>query len=436
MKICVIGAGVAGLTAAYELGKEGNDVIVIEKDDSPGGQAASFEIGGYQLDRFYHHVFTGDQYFHRQIDELGLTDDMMWLRSRMGVYHGDRIRSFGTPLDLLRYSPLPLIDRIRFGLVVLKLQRLDDWHPLEDIKAMEWISANASDKILEVIWGPLLRGKFGEKADQVAMSWLWNKIKLRGDSRSKGGGVEKLGYLKGGFQRAMDALVDKINTASGEVRLSREVSSLSKEQNGFVVKTAAGETIKSDKVLVTTPTPIFLKLCAELPTDYKDKLSTLSYQAAQTLVFSCRRSLSDIYWLNVTEPGFPFIGVIEHTNYVSSEHYGGQNLVYISNYLDASEPAYSMSADNLLRHYLPYIQKINPDFSLADVADLHMFKDPHGQPVIFTGYRDYLPKMETPLSGLYLANTSQIYPEDRGINFSIRLGQQAAKAILVGQKKF
>jgi protoporphyrinogen oxidase len=430
MDICVIGAGTAGLTAGYRLSLSGHKVTVLEQSDFIGGQAGAFQIEGYMLDRFYHHVFTGDSHFHGLVQEMGLSSEMLWLRSKMGVYHDSKVFPFGTPLDLLRFSTLPFVDRVRFGLLALKLQKLDDWHPLESISATDWIRANASPAILDTIWGPLLRGKFGDKMDSVAMSWLWNKIKLRATSRSKGGGVEKLGYLKGGFYRLMQALADSISAKGGAVITKSNVESIKREGKKLSLIANGQGAGSFDQVLVTTPTPLFLSLCQELPADYRATLSKLEYQAAQTLVFSCKRSLSNMYWLNVTEPDFPFIAVIEHTNYVPRELYGGKNLVYVSNYLDAGEKAFSLDAPSLLKHYLPFLQKIAPDLTADDIQELHMFKDAYGQPVIRTDYRNFLPELQTPIPGLWLANTSQIYPEDRGVNFSVRLGEQVAAAML------
>ncbi len=422
MKIGVVGGGLAGLTAGYELAKKGHQVLLLESQPYLGGQASTFEIEGALLERYYHHIFTSDEDMMSLIEELGLQERMQWLPSKVGFFYRGQIYDFVTPFDLLRFKPLGFLERIRAGLVTLYLQRFGDWRALEDISAQEWMRRYAGRQAYEVIFAPLLRAKFGEYADQVTMAWLWSKFKFRVGSRGRGMTRELLGYMDGSFQLFIDALVEGITTRGGEILTGRPVERVTIE-GGKVTGIQAGDVWLVDKVIATVPSFIFLDIVPELAQEYADQLRRVHYQTNLCLVLKMKRSLSRIYWLNISDPTFPFVGAIEHTNLIPAEKYNGKHILYLSTYVSRSDPLYSTAADELLMYYLPSLRKINPDFDVDWLEDLWLYREDAAQPIITCGYSRRIPSHRTPLEGLYLANTTQIYPEDRGMNYSVRLGR-------------
>ncbi len=430
MKIGVIGGGLTGLTAAHELAKMGHQVVLFEREPYLGGQASTFEVEGTRLERYYHHIFTGDRDMMALIEELGLTDKMLWLASRVGFFYEGQICDFVTPLDLLRFQPLGFFQRIRAGLVTLYLQRFGDWRELEDFTAGEWIRRYAGRQAYEVIFRPLLRAKFGEFSDQVTMAWLYSKFKDRVGSRSKGMTRELLGYMEGSFQPLVDALAERVTSLGGQVLSGRGVQEV-KIERGKVKAVVAGDEWQLDRVVATVPSFVFLDIAPGLPEEYAQQLREVSYQSAFCLVLKIRHSLSHIYWLNISDPSFPFVGAIEHTNLIPAERYNAKHILYLSNYVSRSDPLYSATEEELLTHYLPSLQQINPEFGEDWVEKLWLFREDAAQPVITCGYSSRIPSHRTPVEGLYLANTTQIYPQDRGMNYSVRLGKTAAQ--LAGQ---
>lgn len=425
MRIGVVGGGLAGLTAAYELAKKGYQVVLFESQPYLGGQASAFEVEGTRLERFYHHIFTSDEDMIGLIEELGLTGRMQWLASKVGFFYEGQIYDFVTPFDLLRFKPLSFAQRIRAGLVTLYLQRFGDWRKLENISAQHWMRRYAGRQAHEVIFAPLLRAKFGEYADQVAMSWLWSKFKFRVGSRGKGMTRELLGYMDGSFQRFVDALADGITSRGGTILTSTPVERIT-VKGGKVTGLQAGDRWAMDRVIATVPSFVFVEAVPDLVGQYADLLRQVSYQTSLCLVLKMKRSLSRIYWLNISDPSFPFVGAIEHTNLIPSEKYKGKHILYLTNYVSRSDPVYSLSGEELLKRYLPSVKKINPDFDVDWVEDLWLFREDAAQPIITVGYSRQIPPYETPLGGLYLANTTQIYPQDRGMNYSVRLGRVVA----------
>jgi protoporphyrinogen oxidase len=422
VKIGVVGGGLTGLTAAYELAKEGHQVLLWEKAPYLGGQAGTFEIEGTLLERYYHHIFTGDADMMGLIEELGLSERMQWLASKVGFFYEGEIYDFVTPLDLVRFRPLRFGQRIRAGLVTLYLQRFGDWKRLEEFTAEDWIRRYAGEQAYEVIFAPLLRAKFGQFSDQVTMAWLWSKFKDRVGSRTKGMTRELLGYMEGSFQPFIDALADGVTARGGQVLVDTPVERLTIEDRR-VKGVVAGDVWSVDQVIATVPSFVFLQIAPDLPEEYASGLREVSYQSALCLVLKMKHSLSRIYWLNISDPSFPFVGAIEHTNLIPAEKYHGKHILYLSNYVSRTDALYSASADELFEHYLPSLRKINPEFQEDWVEELWLYREDAAQPIITRGYSRRVPSYQTPVEGLYLANTTQIYPQDRGMNYSVRLGK-------------
>jgi protoporphyrinogen oxidase len=431
MKIAIIGGGIAGLTAAYELTKAGHETVVYERDPELGGQAGTFPVGGTRLERFYHHIFTSDWHIIGLLDELGLGCKLQWIPSKVGWFYGGKVYDFVTPMDLLRFTPLSLVDRVRAGVVSLYLQRKTDGLTYENTTAASWIQRYAGRNVYRVLWNPLLRGKFGQQAEEVSMTWFWGKMHLRFGSR-KGLGKESLGYLTGSFQVMVDQLAKQVLAQGGSIRPHSPVERVLVEDGRAGGIRTGGRDEPADRVIATVPSFAFLGMAPELPASYAEILRKVSYQAALVLVLQISRSLSPKYWLNISDPKIPFVAAIEHTNYIPPESYGGKRLLYLSNYLSAEDPLFRASKDEVIAAYTPGVQRINPAFDASWIQESWLFRDPAGQPVVTRGYSQIIPAYRTPISGLFLANTTQIYPEDRGMNYSVRLGQTIARVVQDG----
>ena len=429
MKVAIVGGGVAGLTAAYRLLQGGHEVAVFEAAPELGGLVRTFDVAGEPLEAFYHHIFTTDTHIIGLIDELGLGERLVWRDSKVGFYHGGKIWPFVTPLDLLRFGPLPLKDRIRLGLAGVYLRRQNDWHRYEEVTAWEWMRKYAGQNALDVVWGPLLRGKFADQAEEVAMAWLWSKIHLRFSSRKTGASQkEQLGYLMGSFGVYLRELERRIRAAA-HVETSAPVDKITVGSGGHAdgIILADGRRWEADAVIACVPSERFMPMAPDLGAEYERRVKAARWQWALCYVLALKHSLSPIYWLNISDEDTPFIAVIEHTNFMEKERYGGNHLVYLSNYLTPNHDYFAMSDKELDDLYLPHLTKFNPKFSRDWINDRWVFKGPNAQPVIRRHYRHDLPDHRTSVPGLYLANMQQIYPEDRGQNYSIRMGEDVAR---------
>lgn len=432
-RIGIIGGGYAGLTAAYELQKQGYDVTVLEKYGQWGGQAATLPILGTRIEYYYHHLFGSDRHILDLMDELGIGDQLRWIESKVGWYYDGRIYNLVTPFDLIRFKPVSLFNRIKLGLMYLYMGRAGNWKRYENITARDWILRYMGREIYEKFWGPLLRGKFGDLADQVSMTWLWGKIKVRGSSRQGAEAKELLAYPQGSFDIITRALVDRLEAGGADLRTNQEVVELVTDPQdpcriaGVATKK---ETIPFDAVIATVPGYNMLEIAPpSLDGEYAEQLRSVRYQAAAVLLLVSKQSLSHIYWMNIADRTMPFVAVIEHTNYVPPSEYQGRHLIYVSNYMERDDPRYSMRANELFDLYAPHLKRINPAFDPSWIEKKIVMRAEAGQPVITCNYSERIPDHRTPIRGLYLANTLQIYPEDRGTNYSVRLGKNISSIV-------
>jgi protoporphyrinogen oxidase len=419
--IGVIGAGILGLTAALRFVQAGARVTVIEREERVGGLVASFEIGGSHLERFYHHLFRSDVDVQRLIAEVGLGDQLVWPLPDTSSLYGGQIYSVDSATDLLRFSPLPLTERVRLGaaLAYLKLER--NYHRFEDQTAAAWIKRWMGSEVYRVFWGPLLRAKFGQYADQVAMPWFWSRVHLRS---------QRLGYLRGGFYRLYARLAETLEGAGARVQLSTEVRAIRSEGGATVVDTSAGEE-RFDLLLATTPTRVFMRLAQGVPDEYRQRHDWGDYYGAHAVVLGLNRQLLDgVYWLNILDPDFPFLAAVEHTNYMPPSDYDGLHIVYLGNYLPMSDPLFQRSEEEVLDEFVGALARINPAFDQSWIVESHMFKAPFAQPIVTVDYHRHIPPHETPLAGVYLANMFQVYPQDRGQNYSVRMANEVAARML------
>jgi protoporphyrinogen oxidase len=422
-QVTIVGAGFTGLAAAYELVKKGVRVTVLEAEPELGGLAAAFDVGGEKLDRFYHHWFTNDQEVMGLIEELGLNDRVEISPTNTGVYYANNFFKLSTPWDLLNFTPLGLLDRIRLGLLALRARRVKDWKVLENKTAHEWLMELGGANVYRIVWQPLLKGKFGPYAEQVSAVWFWNKLKLRGGSRGKGG-EERLAYFKGGFVALAEALARRIEALGGKIELNTRVAEIVPVDGRWQTVTDGG-TISSDRVVATTALPLVAgMLRGWAAPDYLASLERIAYIGNVCLVLELDRPLSTTYWLNVNEPSFPFVGVIEHTNFERPETYGGRHIVYLSKYLPHTDRLYAMNADEFLDYALPYMQTMFPALQRDWIQAHHLWRARWSQPVVEKHYSALIPAQDAPQPGLHLCSMAQIYPEDRGTNYAIREGRR------------
>ena len=427
--VVVIGAGFTGLSAAWELARRGVAVTVLESEPDVGGLAGTFEVQGERLEKFYHHWFTNDAHVNDLVKELGVADRVVYRPTRTGMYFANTVFRMSSPTDVLRFTPLGVLDRLRLGILALRARGVKDWRPLEDLTAKEWLVRLGGREVYRVVWEPLLNGKFGPFASSISAVWFWNKLKLRGGSRDRTG-AEMLAYYRGGFAALADRLAEEVVRLGGVIRTGEAAVGLQVRDGAVAgVETTRG-VVWGDAVLATTALPIFADLVApHVDASYAKRLRAIDYLANVCLVLELDRSLSSTYWLNVNDPGFPFVGVIEHTNFEPASTYGGRHIVYLSKYLPEDADLFRMSDEEVLEYCVPYLERMFPEFRREWILGAHVWRARFSQPIVVKHYSRLIPEVETPVAGLFLGTMAQVYPEDRGTNYAIREGRRVGVQI-------
>lgn len=430
-KIGIIGGGVQGLSLAYFLSKNTKfSVSLFERNKNLGGLLGLLKIDGTYIEGFYHHLANHDRDIISLIKEIGLGENLIYAKSKIGIFYNDRIYPFSTPWDLLRFSPLNLLERLRVGIVSLYLRRLKKWEHLEKVSASVWLAKYMGRRAYEVIWEPLLRGKFGNHKDRISMAWVWNRIAWRAKTRTDNDRDEELVYPRGGFGLVVDRLAERIVGQGGQIFTEAAIESV-EAADGRVAVTVGGQKEIFDKVFVTTPVNVFLRLTKGLPSDDLARLSRIKYRGAHVALLVLDRQFfqDGYYWVSVNDRALPMLAVVEHTNWAPKADYGGKTVLYIGNYPDPADPINQMDDGAVLKLYEEHLQKLNPDFHRGWIEKYWIFKDPNAQPVAEIGYQDIIPDYQTPIENLYLVTMAQIFPDDRGTNNSVRQAKEVIKEI-------
>ena len=429
-KIAIVGAGYTGLMIGYRLVQKGYKVTIFEKEDFVGGLTSGFKLDSVPLEKIWHFLYLSDNYALDLAKELEVKDKLVFHNSTVSTYYDGKLYPFMSPKDLLFFSPISILSRIRTGLVGLYLKLLNNWHPLTKITAYDWMNKWAGREATKVIWKPLLEGKFGKYYDKVIMSWLWGRIKVRVDSQEGDG--EQLGYFKGGFGVLTDGLKNGIEKRGGQIKLNNEIKNIISRDGQVVIETEEGEEI-FDKVAVTTPSPVFANLLeknGEVKQSYLDKLRSIDYVGAIVMVFSSSQKISPYYWHNVNDDKIPFLVFLANSELAGTETYQGKHIYYIGFYAEHGHHYFRDNKDEIMAEWLKGVKKMFPDFSEEKITDKNLFKFKNAQHIVDLNYKSRIPAYQTPLKNVYLSNFSQIYPEDRGLNFAIRDGEKIAEMIM------
>jgi protoporphyrinogen oxidase len=434
MQVGIIGAGPAGMAAAWELSKAGHQVTIFEAEKRVGGLAAGFKDEGWdwQLEKFYHHWFQSDRDILGLIEELGYGDQVLFPRPKTSMWSNGKAHLFDNPVSMLMFPNMAWIPKIRFGVVGLYLRLSKNWQWMERFTAQEWLIRYMGQRAYEDLWRPMLIGKFGDVYDKVTMAWFWARIHTRST---------KLGTFQGGFQRFLDLFAERLGQKGVQIRLNQPVGRIAAAEKGLTVE-SMGQNYPFDAVISTASPRLLLKLAPDIAARdavYAQKMASLQSMGAVVVVAALKHQLmrDGTYWLNLpasspdkAKSEFPFVALCEHTNWLPKEHYAGDHLVYCGEYVPADHAYMTMPQEKLIELFLGTLKTFNPAYQADWVRRWWVFRAPYAQPIPFVNQSANIPALATPIQGLYSASMSQVYPWDRGTNYAVQIGKQVAAQVM------
>jgi protoporphyrinogen oxidase len=411
-----------GMAAAYQLVQEGHCPVIFEADDRVGGMTASFDFSGTAIERYYHFHCISDKAFLELLQELNLTDKMNWVETKMGYYYKGKVVPWGNPIALLTFPNLSLIAKFRYGLHAFLATKRNDWRALDKIDAVTWIKRWVGSEAYDVLWKKLFEFKFYQYSNDLSAAWIWSRIRRIGRSRYNLF-REKLGYLEGGSNTLLTAMKKYIETHGGEFRLSSPVSKVVIENNKIIGVEIKGIIEKFDKVISTIPLPYVPRVMPDLPENILNQFKAVKNIAVVCVIAKLKRRVTQNFWLNVNDDSMDIPGIVEYTNLRPMN----QHIVYVPFYMPGEHEKFKDSDQIFLDKVKRYLQTINPDLKDDDFIDLRASRYRHAQPICPPRYLEGLPPVALPVKGLWVADTSYYYPEDRGISESVEFGRMMAK---------
>ena len=426
----ILGGGITGLTAAFYLLRAGCRVTVIEAQPQLGGLATYYDFGPFFWDKFYHCILTSDQPLLALIRDLGLASDMRWTETKVGFFTRHGLHSMTSSLDFLRFPAISWWEKLRLGLGLLAVNRINDGLALEREPIGPWLTGKFGRGNYEKLWEPLLKCKLGSAREQTSASFIWATIKRLYSTREKDTSKkEKLGYVRGGYHTVFTSLAKQVEALGGEIVTSARVQRIQGIDGGRVRVDVLSDRLEFDSVIATMPSAIFAKLAPELDAPYRDRLEKVQYMGMVCAVMLLKRKLTPYYCTNITED-LPFTGIIEMTNLISLEETRGRHLVYLPKYTSPADPLFEADEGEVWNLFYPALKRAVPDLQDDEIERHMVFRERLVQPIPVLNYSSLVPPMLTGIPGLLLANTTQIVNSTLNNNEMVRIAKAAVDVIL------
>ena len=422
-KVAVIGAGPMGLAAAYELTKQGKQVDVYEYDDRIGGMSAHFDFNGMNIERYYHFVCGQDHPLFELMDELKMRDKLHWVDTRMGYYYNGQLHKWGDPFSLLKFPHLDIISKLRYGahMFFSSRRKKEQWQDLDSIDAVNWLKKGGGLKSYKVLWERLFKLKFHHYTDNLSAAWIWARIRRMGQSR-RSIFQEQLGYIEDGSETLLNRLQAEIEANGGRVLLNTPVQEVISDNHKVSAIKVDDNEVQYDQVISTIPLQYVPQIIPQLPDEHLRQYKQVQNIGVVCLLFKLKKSVTPNFWLNISDENFEIPGIIEMSNLRPlSEH-----TVYVPYYMPQSLDKFKWSDEQFADEAKAYIKNLNPDLSEDDFIDINVSRYAFAQPICQPDFAHHLPPMRSAIKGLFIADTSYYYPEDRSISESIHLGKQLA----------
>jgi protoporphyrinogen oxidase len=403
-KVAIIGGGISGLASGFRVAQLGHEVTLIEGEDFLGGLGTTFPYRGGHLERFYHCILPEDDALIRLIHEVGLGHELLWRGTDMGFMYRRKVYPMNTPMDLLTFAPLSIVDRFRMGLMGIRARTHGLSPQLDDVPVAEWIKGQVGERAFQILWRPLLEAKIGDQYPGIPALWLSSRM-----AREKNTKREVKGCLTRGYRSLIDAFERSLRHRGAEIRLQTRVEAIERDGEGLALQLTGGTRESFDAVVATSPLIQFQRMTQSLGLDPQLANLKLDYQGVVCAVFLLEKPLSRFYWMPTVDSGATCQGIIEMSNLVPLERSQGRYVTYLINYTHRDSELYKKSDDEILALYRKDLADLFPDAGRT-VVDEFLFRAPFVEPIWLLGYQKLCPPTSVLPGKLYLTCTAQVYP--------------------------
>ena len=409
--VAIIGGGIMGVTLAYRLSQQGFKVTIYERGQDIGGLASYIPYDGVRIDRFYHTILSSDMSMQTLIEESGVKNRLHFTATKQGFYDNGNIYPFSTPVDLMRYPPLTVFQRIRLGLQIIYAQFEDDWQKIDLIPVERWLVKVSGRSVYEKVWKPLLRAKFDTTSEHVPATYIWSRLKRMMGTRQGVTSKEMMCYLENGYYTLIEALATRCKDQGVTIHLNTAIQKIVLENGRAIgIQIEGGQFVKHDLIISTLPSPLLGDLIPDTPQAFRDQLMQQKYLGVLCPLFILKKSLIPYYVLNITDETIPFTAVVETTNLIDPVHVKGHHLIYLPKYLAPGNEMATWPDEKVKTEWLYYLKNMFPDFDEVWITDVIVQRARYVEPIRPMGTLHQIPTIKTPIPGMYMGNTVMIYP--------------------------
>lgn len=422
--LAVVGGGISGLSTTYFALKKGFSVSLFESTDRLGGLASSFDFSGITIDKYYHFICGGDYKLLEFSRRLGIGDRINFQPSKTAIFYNGRYYPFTTPFDLVLFSPISLISRLRFGLNILQSKYSRKWERLDTISAKDWLCRRIGEEAYKILWHPLLKIKFGKYYDSISAAWVWHRIHRVATSRKGPFSQEKMGYFRGSTRSLINEVKNEIKEMGGKIHLNSTIQKIIKKNKTFTLILDPDRQFDFDKIVLAVPLPVTIKLLKNLDPEYSYQLSSIKFFGVVCGIFRLKEKITAAFWLNINDSRIAANGLIEYTNLNPLKEITQDKIVYIPLYVPVEDKWFSLDEESLRSEFFNMIKIIKPSLTERAIIGFRSFKSPHAQAICTVGFKEKLLSVKTPIKNLFILDSTQIYPSDRALSALIELAER------------
>lgn len=434
IRIAVVGGGLMGIATAMKLaGRSQARVTIFEKDSRLGGLSSPYTWKGITCERFYHVVLSTDSLLLDFLRSIGLDDEVYWRESKSGFYGDGRLVSMSSVKDFIAFPFLTLWQKFRLGLGIVLSTRIRNVAKLDRTYVREWLTRLFGRRVYEKIWDPLLRSKLGASREKTSAAFIWATINRLYGARQGNARVERMGHVRGGYARVLERAGERLQSAGVRFLVDQEVTHVEAVVSGsnreISVRTRSGEH-RFDRVVLTLPAPEILRIAEHTDHAYWESLSKVSYLGVICVLLVLKRPLSPYYVINLLDKSLPFTGIIEATNVVRPSGGEGCHIVYLPKYVTADDELWASEDPHVLEAFLDGLKRVFPVLVDADILHAAVFRERYVQPLQEVDCLSRSVGFQTPVEGVYVANTSMIYNSTLNNNAVVDLATRVMEELI------